>query len=101
MSVGGIEALGEEPAPIIIRHIVQRLDHIVERIRLDHDLTVVAAEKGAEKILQGSFALSLFSDDAVGFEPDEDALVVIVTAAAPSVAGKNRMNLRSEGSVGQ
>src|SRR5207245_7662071 len=42
-----------------------------------------------------------FADDAVGFEPEADALVVIVAAAAPSVAGKNRVNLRSEGSVGQ
>src|SRR5439155_26110187 len=85
-----------QPAPIIRCDSLQRFDDVIEGIRFNDRLAIVAAKKGSAKILEASFALSLFPNDAVGFEPEEDAFVVIIAAAAPGVTRKDRMNLRSQ-----
>src|SRR5437870_4894431 len=96
MRLGRIESLREEATPIIRCDSLQRFDDVIEGIRFNDRLAVIAAEKSSAKILEASFTFGLFSNDAVGFEPEEDAFIVIIAAAAPGVTRKDRMNLRSQ-----
>src|SRR5438094_9376035 len=99
MGFGRVQSLREESAPIIRCNLLQRFDNVIEGIRLDDRLAVIAAKESAAKVLQTFLSLSLLADNTVGFEPEEDTFVVIIAAAPPSMPREDRVDLRSQSCV--
>ena len=65
-------------------HFVQGFDHVVEDVWLDLRGAALAAEEGAAKVVQALLAAALFADQRVDVEPEQNAFVIEIDAAAPA-----------------
>ena len=76
------DAIGEECAPVVGRHLVKGVHHFVEVVGLDHWPAVGLSVEEMREVVHRLLIVGLLADDGVGLKPDERAFIVIIDAAA-------------------
>jgi len=74
----------EKGLPIVRLNLVERAHDVVEIIRQFAPIAIIDAEKGAGEIVQGPGAAGKLADQAVGIEPNEQSLIIVIFGALPA-----------------
>ena len=76
------EACPQKAAPVVRRHSVQRVDHVVERVGDDFRRSTFAAVECVTEIVHRTLTLGCLPDDGIRLQPDERAFRAEIDAAA-------------------
>src|SRR5215472_9222253 len=86
----------KESRPVIVRNLAQCVHQVLESVVLQLRTIVLPSIEQAAEVVQRFFALCLAVDDAVDFEPEQNAFIIEVhtTSPVPPLSGTIIKDLR-------
>src|SRR5215469_5474106 len=84
----GSQTLAEELSPVVRRNPAERIHDFFECIGHDFRKTVLATVEFAAKVIERLLTPGFAADDGVCLEPDQRALIVVISPATPRRAGR-------------